>query len=422
MRNLKFFVTLMASSLLFLASCGTQSERIGIDSIENIDHIDMDGVFGAAYLVSGDQDDKSTTMLMLIYKDGSSKFIKMGAMDRGQIEWDSSGVFFVDGQNDYRITGNKLTLVNNPNIKYTNSLISYGNGEYIATYNEGIDGNKYRMPIIKHSISNASSEMYGMYVIGLSRCGNSVFGFANLFPDDPMVGRYSETFLGRIYNEGQYDDKDKIYFPGYLDGLSIVQGQSPCDTDIIYTISEYEENLNKELDKIYSDSLFIFPSDDKGSYISGEKGYASLLMIQHWDIGARSVKNVVLSNADSSPFRISEEMMRDAKISKNSLRGRSLIWLAYDSLFTTDVDTGVTIPLVEHIGHQDGYESRVSFDIIGDKAVVMHTPTLTGEGPIVSVIDINNGTLERTIIVKPKDKVLEDYYPVDLAINPSASK
>ena len=145
-------------------------------------------------------------------------------------------------------------------------------------------------------------------------------------------------------------------------------------------------------------------------------------MIQHWDIGARSVKNVVLSNADSSPFRISEEMMRDAKISKNSLRGRSLIWLAYDSLFTTDVDTGVTIPLVEHIGHQDGYESRVSFDIIGGKAVVMHTPTLTGEGPIVSVIDINNGTLERTIIVKPKDKVLEDYYPVDLAINPSASK
>ena len=49
-------------------------------------------------MTSGDQDDKSTTMLMLIYKDGSSKFIKMGAMDRGQIEWDSSGVFFVDGR------------------------------------------------------------------------------------------------------------------------------------------------------------------------------------------------------------------------------------------------------------------------------------------------------------------------------------
>lgn len=418
MKNIKFY-SLLIASFLSLSACAFNSNKLLEKNIHDVSKIETRDLLGFAYLISGDPNDKSTSYLMSISKDGHKEYYRLGQMDYGQVEWGESGIVFMDSNHDYRIDNDKLFIKRHKKVNYTSQMIDIGNGSYLAAYNDGEVEGRYDTPIIIHSETAHSEKVYDKFVDNLVRCKDNVFAFSNLPLEDSRVGEKSATLLSSIYRQGEFDFSSDIYFPGYLIGLSPAKGHAPCDEGKIYTISEYYNEADENPDGIVKDKAFIFPEGrDSLDYFDIDPNSLSILMIQSWDTLNGTTKNIILNDDKSNSITFDENRRRDIFVDRNSLIEGNLYWLAYDHLYKTNIHTGKTVPLGGRIF--DGMRSNtdVQFAIIDKHAYVTYSPVMDGRPPHTFVIDLSDGRLVSEFRSGSNSDILRNYYVVDFAVNP----
>lgn len=301
--------------------------------------------------------------IVFVKEDGTFDLYPHGRMDRGDIKWNDTGLYFTDDQYDYIFNSNTQRIpVEKPD--FLEEMIESEQGTIIGIYNRGFAKHSYEEILVNHTAPNPEPYTFTHYVQAGGFCGERAFVFGE---NSNKANQGAQTDLYQVYEDNHFMNKQILSPKQILDHTSFLRGQIPCKNNIIIALTDNETHLNnlQQLDSVTQSEENI-TNEDLSKYIEQAPHNYSLALIQQWDTKTKKRIYIPL-NINKEPFIFKPNMFDQSHIVE--LKDNNLSWLhPTGQIYQTNINTGDTTPIGSSIFPKPDHEYR--FEVTAtDKAI-----------------------------------------------------
>lgn len=290
--------------------------------------------------------------VVLVDGEGSISIMPTAGMDNAQPVWTEAGLFFSDFQNDFRMDGTGLTVIDSTKADSQYGMRATSPSTVVGIYNLGFSdqGGYTSQVVVTSGDTSTLTEVEGGYYI-TAVCDGTVYGIGM------ATGPYSVT--------GDPDTEPVMFnqLTGTSDGRERNIGLSAQARDNAMTA-----------EAPCKDGTIFYISDAVG----GGLGAQVRPVVSMWDVDTGKYRELPLTAE-----KLDEPLMRSdgigaPQVTADSIRGGSLQWFGMgNAIMSTDLKSGQT--------HQQFVVDAVSDDVLSSRAVFI-------EDEVVVMVDSDGST------------------------------